>query len=267
MVTMNRFGCPEIDVRINGHAARLEFDTGNMTGLSIAPRLSDEFVLPEVGRWTSLDSEGKVRGRYPIVSVDEFRALSRTWTDVRAYEMADDRLNGLVGPRYFSDGRFTYDHVNRWLAVSRSRLPPLPAAACLLDMVKVAEHHGMIVVRGAVGDRPVFIQIDTGKSRTCVSPQLAAELKFPSVPHGVRLDDLRIGRHSFSVRSAKLVGFGGISDGLPEPIHVGIGVDVLSQMVLTVDYRRELVAIAPANGALPQRALETAEGVENLTRE
>ena len=54
-------------------------------------------------------------------------------------------------------------------------------------------------------------------------------------------DPVTLAGLTFTVPSAKEVGFGAISAGLPEPIVVGVGSDILSGLVLSVDYRtREL---------------------------
>lgn len=45
------------------------------------------------------------------------------------------------------------------------------------------------------------------------------------------------------VTSAKMVSFRGISGDLPEPILLGMGSDILSQVVLSVDYSRQIVMI------------------------
>ena len=57
-------------------------------------------------------------------------------------------------------------------------------------------------------------------------------------PHGqgVAIDRLRIGDLSFEVPSAKEVDQTAIDPSLPEPILAGIGSDILSRFVWTVDY-------------------------------
>jgi len=102
----------------------------------------------------------------------------------------------------------------------------------------------MLVVRGAVNGEPVLIQLDTGKSRTCVDPAFAARLGLPPAPDGVSIRELSLGGVSFLVSSAKRVSFSGISQDLPEPIAVGIGSDVLARLLLTVDYPGRLAFVA-----------------------
>ena len=102
----------------------------------------------------------------------------------------------------------------------------------------------MLVVRGAVNGAPILIQLDTGKSRTCVDPAFAARIGRPPTPDGVSIRELSPGGVSFLVSSAKLVSFSGISQDLPEPIAFGIGSDVLARLPLTVDYPGRMAFIA-----------------------
>ena len=167
--------------------------------------------------------------------------MGRDWADGHAEEDWRRDLDGLFGPRYLLGGRFTLDYGRRRIAVSASPLPgPIDDA---LPMIDVPEHEGLIVVRGAVNGMPALLEIDTGKSRTTVDEDLAAEIGLPAVERGYRIDEVRIGRRSFSVTSAKGVSFRGLSSGLPEPIRLGVGSDILSQVVLTVDYPGRVVVV------------------------
>ena len=80
------------------------------------------------------------------------------------------------------------------------------------------------------------MQIDTGKSRSTIDPELAASLGLEETETGVVVDELRFGGHEFSVPSAKLVVLRAIDPHQPEPILVGIGSDILREVVLTVDW-------------------------------
>ncbi len=98
-------------------------------------------------------------------------------------------------------------------------------------------HAGMIVVSGAVNGREVLIQVVTGKSRTCVARELAEALHLPKSSDGYRIDEVRLGAFPFSVTSAReKESFRGISQELSRLIQLGIGSDILSQVVMTVDY-------------------------------
>ena len=82
----------------------------------------------------------------------------------------------------------------------------------------------------------VLIELDTGKSRTVINPQLASELGLKRGTRGVEIRALRLGDLSFRVPSAKEVDQTGIDPSLPESILVGVGSDILSRFVWTVDY-------------------------------
>lgn len=84
-------------------------------------------------------------------------------------------------------------------------------------------------MRGRVAGRDIYIQVDTGKTRTCVDPEFARQAGLPETGNGFRVDSREIGSLRFAVPSAKGVGFGGIGPGLDAPIRVGIGSEILKR--------------------------------------
>ena len=60
---------------------------------------------------------------------------------------------------------------------------------------------------------------------------------------GYKVDLITLGKKSFSIERAKVANFKAISEGYPKPILVGIGADILSRIVLTVDYSQKKVFI------------------------
>ena len=88
-----------------------------------------------------------------------------------------------------------------------------------------------------------MVEIDTGKSRTVVDPTLISDLDLPRTEDGVQIDEIRIGMHRFSASSAKKKSFKGISRGLEVPIGIGVGSDILSRLIVTVDYRQRALLL------------------------
>jgi hypothetical protein len=82
----------------------------------------------------------------------------------------------------------------------------------------------------------VLTEFDTGKSRTVIDPELARQLKLASNERGVQIDSLFIGDTPFAIPSAKLVSLADIDRSLPAPIELSVGSDVMSQLLITVDY-------------------------------
>ena len=77
-----------------------------------------------------------------------------------------------------------------------------------------------------------------------MDPLLVAALGLPPAKNGYEIREVKIGCYSFSVPSAKEVNFNGIGEGLPHPIMLGIGSDIVSQLVLSVDYSQHIVLIS-----------------------
>ncbi len=239
-ITIGRYGFPFVEVRVNGRPQRMVWDTGNMTGLLVSPRLAERLGLPIIGARPLYDADGSPAGFSRTYRLDSLVAFGQVWTDVPAQADARNDLDGLVGPRFVADGRFTLDYRRRAMAVSRSPLPPLGAGETVLPLVRTHDR-GLIVVRGEVNGRPALIQIDTGKSRTVIDPEFARVLGLrPArdrlLRSGYRMDAVRLGPHTFRVAAAKAVRLAGLGEGLDEPVVLGVGSDLLRQVVLTVDY-------------------------------
>lgn len=243
-ITVGRHGFPYLPALINGRKVDLLVDTANMTGLFMHPDLAARLGLPASGYWTRLEADGSEVGRYRVFQVAELTVFGEVWKDERARERTEAGLEGAIGPRFLRGKRFTLDYRNGLMAVSQSPLPEPAAVGETFPLSAAEDYEGMILVRGAVNGRPVLIQLDTGKSRTCVDPRLASALRLPKTADGYRVDEIRLGSFSFVVPSAKEVSFKGISKGLPEPILLGIGSDILSRVVLTVDYPGKRIVLS-----------------------
>lgn len=241
---VGRYGYPYISALIDGNKVDVAIDTAHMKpGLSIASDLVERLGLPQVGFSTDVDSHGTPIGTDRVYRANEIKAFGQTWRGERIYELRRIDLDGLIGPRFLLGNRFTLDYGNCLIAVSKSPLPSPPSGSQVLPLMVTKRYEGMIVVQGSVNEFEVLIQVDTGKSRTCVDPELVANLRLPKNGDGYRVDEVRLGTFSFTVPSAKEVSFKRISEGLPKPMMLGIGSDIVSQVVLSVDYPRQLVMI------------------------
>jgi hypothetical protein len=235
-IEVGTYGYPFIQARIRDLDLALAIDTGNMQGILISPKIAGKLKLETSGGIRRLDSAGNPVGTFKQFQIDQIQMLGKSWRNQSAMENNNTRLNGLIGPKYLGS-RFSLDYRLRVLAVSDSAIDPENISVQPLEMVRSERNPLLIIVRGQVGKRPVLIELDTGKSRSTLDPSLAAELGLPQTLGGYRLEDLRLGGLSFAVANAKAVDFSGISGDLEEPILVGAGSDILSKVVLTVDYR------------------------------
>jgi hypothetical protein len=242
-VEVPRDGMPRVAVDLDGRGVRLLFDTANMTGLFLDPRLAGRLGLPVVGTWTPVDADGRRSSPQRIFGVRALTAFGRTWPDQQASERASAALEGAIGPRYLVGARYTLDARRGWLAVSFRPAPPAEAPDGL-PLIAASCCPGMPVVHGTLNGRPVLVQLDTGKSRTCVDPALAARLGLPRARTGFALGDVGIGPLRFRVPDAKPLDFGGLDTGLGEPILLGLGSDVLGKLVMTVDPARNRISLS-----------------------
>lgn len=235
-MSIGRFGYPYIQTMVNHQAVNLPFDTGNMFRLVFGQAEAQRLKLPAIGQARSYGSNGELRGLRHTFKVAEITALGRTWVDQSAIEGDQPDLEGLFGPHYLLDRRFTLDYRRGLLAVSDSAMPAAMASKCL-KLLPCRNEPGMPVVEGTVNGRKVLIQIDTGKSRTCIDMALARELALPRTPNGWAIAEIRIGEWTCSVKSARAEDFSALGKDLPAPVLLGIGSDVLPQVLMTIDLR------------------------------
>ena len=245
-ISVGTYGLPFVEVVINGRAVELPFDTGDMVGVSLTRSLIEELGLPRVGEWTSIDSEGRVAGRHGIFRADSVEVADVVHRDQSIYELVSPALPGLIGPQLLHGRRFTVDYVRGLLAIADDALPD--SIAGVLPLVRSKRHPDLLLVRGRVGGREVLIEIDSGKSRSTIDPELARDLGLPINHGGAELEALELGALTFSVPSAKLVVLRGIDRELPEPILVGVGSDVLRQVVWTVGHIHGVVLLQRRGG-------------------
>ena len=229
-------GFPYIPVEIDGKRLELLLDTGNMVGISLSSASFDRLGLSADRSYERLSSAGKPSGRLRVAEAVDAVVLGHDLGPVPVYELDDSTLPGLVGPDSLPVGHFTLDYASRKMGSSQRRLPDAAPGFRRLDLQRSSRHPRLVLVRGEVEGREVLIELDTGKSRTVIHPELASRLGLARNRHGVVIESLRLGDLELAVKSAKEVDQTGIETGLPEPILLGLGSDVLSRFVWTVDY-------------------------------
>ena len=252
-IAVGRDDMPYVAVRINGNTARLLFDSGNTVGIVLHPRLAKRLGLRESGRWNARDAEGRPAGAFPSYTAREVHALGRTWKDLTVYGGDTGRGPGSIGAEPLFAGAFTLDAPHRRLAVTSRALREAAIPADTLPLYRVPGLEGWPVTRVVIGGRSVLAQLDTGRSRTRISPALARALapanaeKAPGAMHregsGRAIAELRLGSRTFSIANAEEASFGEAHAELPGPIEIGLGCDVLGRLVVTVDYRRGMLLV------------------------
>ncbi len=244
------FGFPFVRAVINGAPFDLPFDTGNMVGIALRPEEIQPLGLELAESWKRLSSDGRVVGTYSSYSGATVEVWGEVWRDQQIFEFDDSDLTGLLGPQFLLGKRYTLDYESGLMAISDSRLASEIAGMETIPLVESVRNPGLILFYGSVHGRRVLIQADTGKSRGTIDPQLARELGLQENERGFQIDNLRIGSHTFEIPSAKVVELRAIDDSLENPILLGIGSDILSQLPVTVDYiaGRLLLPISTGRG-------------------
>ncbi|MGD8414325.1 MAG: hypothetical protein PVF33_08840 [Candidatus Latescibacterota bacterium] len=236
-ITVGDFGYPYVPVQIDSSTCLLALDTGNTVGVTVNAAVFDRLNLKNTGTWVRLSGSGEVVATPRLGEAGAVSALGYERGPEMIYESGDNDPSGLIGPEFVTGGRFTLDYESRLIAVSPDPVPGPVGGFHAVPMVRSAVHPTLILVYGKVEGRRVLIELDTGKSRTVVNPDLAASLGLEENARGVRIHDIGIGNLSFEVPRAKPVDQTDIETGSPGPILAGVGSDVLSRIVWTVDYK------------------------------
>lgn len=237
-------GFPYIECEIDGSSITMLFDTGNITGVFLGSKAAQRIGLLKTGELVRRDSSGNRVGAFAAYTASKMTVFGKKRSDVGILQRDEERFEGAVGPRFVMEGRFTIDYGNRLIGVASTPLPEKEDDQYDLELVPNDRYPGMIVAKGSVNGRTVLIQFDTGKSRSVLDPKLVEELRLPQDEQGALIREIKLGSLTFSVNSAKMLSLHGLSREYAEPVLLGIGSDILSQVVLSVDYRRNVVRIS-----------------------
>lgn len=227
---------PLVQVEVSGISRWLLFDTGNMVGLSLTTGELTQQSLPVDSTWRRLDSDGRVIGVFRRLRGSSVKAFGRALGDLPVFEVNDMIVPGLIGPDLLPGNRFTLDYRAGMLAITNAALGTPSAEFSVLPLVHSSRHPRLVLAYCTIAGRSVLTEFDTGKSRTVIGPELARELRLVSNERGVQIDSLVIGSIPFAIPSAKLVSLADIDTSLPTPIELSVGSDVMSQLLITVDY-------------------------------
>jgi hypothetical protein len=247
-IKMGPHNFPLVPGKINNTDVKIFFDTGNFFGCQIAPDLVQTLKLtPSGNERKNYDSNGTYRYSQKGYDVERFTVFQTEFKNIEMFEMTYNTFEASVGVWDLLDRRFTLDYKNRLMGISSRPFEKKGIEIDEFPLIWNETRKGMIVIEGQVNGIKTLLQIDTGKSRTTIDEDLIlrAGLKENNTlfQKGYRVGLITIGKKSFSVECAKVANFKAISKGYPKPILIGIGADILSQIVLTVDYTQKKVFI------------------------
>jgi hypothetical protein len=239
---------PLVPGKINNKDVNVFFDTGNFFGFQIGPHLVQILKLKPSGQERkNYASDGTYRYSHKGYRVESFTVFRTEFENIEMFEMRDDTFEASVGVGDLTDGRFTLDYKNQLMGISSEPFEKEGMGIEEFPLIGNETLKGMIVIPGHVNGIETLFQIDTGKSRTTIDEGLIARAGLKEnnslFRQGYKVDRIILGGKSFSVECAKVANFQAISEGYPRPILVGIGADILSRIVLTVDYSRKKVFI------------------------
>ncbi|MTI60319.1 MAG: hypothetical protein FH762_10195 [Firmicutes bacterium] len=242
-IKIGNYGFPYIEGYINGQKISLLIDTGNLVGTMISQKEAKKINLKQIDKWILQDSSGNIVGEYNIYKVKELKLFDTTFENKKIYMMKNNMFDGSIGiDSLFDKSRITFDYKQEFLGISNTT-SSFSKKDLGIPLIWNDRYKGMLVVEGYINGFKTLIQIDTGKSRSCVDEKLIKNLKLPSSQDGYELNNVEIGPYNFKIKNAKKTSFSGISKGYPKPIMLGLGSDILSEIVFTIDYSNKRIII------------------------
>lgn len=245
---------PIVTAKVQGSAEPLIFDTGTNGYASLDAAIIASLQL-RVKSWeTWLDSSGKAVARIPTAMASKLEFGPIHLTDVEITGMGPesvmgkrDGFVGTLGWWSLRDYRVTLDYARHTMALSRSPLPKQIkscATRYVTTFVSPPKLDGLILVEGQVDGRPIYVQVDTGKSSTEIDPKLQALRHFKEEKAGYQLEGIRIGPFEVRSRFGRVFsGFESFSRGMDKPVYVGVGSDFLQNYLVTIDYPERLLVL------------------------
>lgn len=245
-IKIDNYGFPNVKIIYGNEPIWIIWDTGDMIGLVMSKEIIKKNRLSVEDSIRLRDSEGNFVGYSYRYVADTVIIFDEVITNV-SISSGEPNYNGLIGPQFVNLNRFTIDYQNRLIGISMNALPDNEIVKETIPMVRSDIFPRLIIIAGVVRDKRVLIELDTGKSRTVIDPELVEELNLGEGEYGVIIDNLQIGKNRFEINNGKLKSFKGISKSLSEPIRIGIGSDILEQFLFTVDYEQGIVVLGDVN--------------------
>jgi hypothetical protein len=255
-LTLDRLGCPVVDVDVFGVKVSLTLDSGTSTGFVITNHAPSIPYRIE-GRHEEFNADGSHRGESFGIRVETMSVLGEVFKNVAGsfsdWQMfSSEPFDGTVGLDFFLDRRLTLDYRSRRVGTTTTPLPEKLdrkryVSIDLMDPPKSQGH--ILYARATVNRREAIVYFDTGYNVSFIDPSFAEGLaaierpgKFKvfreSVPTELDgqtfiLDELRESPVSRG-------------PGFDRPVALALGSDVLSRFVVTIDIRAKKLILALA---------------------
>lgn len=242
-MNIDEYGLPHINVKVNNEDLSMIFDTGNLNGIMIELDKARQLRLTRIDSWDGSDYLEEASGKYSVFLASRISLFGKSWTNQRAYESKRDGYDGSIGPLYISKERVTLDYKNKFIGAGDSKYDFDKRDASIMQIVKSDKYRGLIVVKGKVNGYEALIQINTGKNNTSIDPRLIKQLNITSTNEGYVIDTITLGNYEFSVPNASNINLKPLDDGFDKPVLLCVGSDILSRVVMTIDYKKNEVIL------------------------
>jgi hypothetical protein len=234
-------GLPLISVFVTGFNTEMVFDTGNHVGLKIHEDLVQRLGVIPVDTTTERDIEGNIIRDINVYNLGEVYIFRSFYRNVRAHETRVLGIEGSVGPFFVADRRVTLDYSNSLIGVTDSPLPEAYSDQAL--PIIQGDNPILTIIQGRVQGEETLIQLDTGQPQTIIDTQLASSLDLDTENKSTAVQGIRVGGKEFNVESAEILSIKTPDQGLQQDVQLILGSDVLSQVLLTIDYNRGVVLL------------------------
>lgn len=245
---------PIVSAQIQGERLPLIFDTGTNGYASLDSDVIARLRLPVKSWSTWRDSSGKPVARIPVAVAPSLRFGPIHLSDAEITGMGPESImgkrngyTGTLGWWSLRGYRVTLDYTSRKIALSRSPLPATLhscATRYVTPFASPTDLDGLVLVEGQIAGKPIYVEVDTGKSSTELDPRIQALRQFKEEKAGYLIDGITIGPFEVRSRFGRMFdGFAGFDRGLDKPVYLSVGSDFLKDFLVTIDYPRRQVIL------------------------
>lgn len=237
-ISFNRFSpCPSVPVKIGDKKVKLLFDSGNGMGITLTTALEKEIDYEIIGTTTELNSDGTYRGSGKAILLKKIYVFDEEYTDIISSLVdwkiySSDKINGMIGLKYFDNKVTTLDYKNKKIAVSNkaldySKLKNDKYTVLPLIISDLNKEQDLLFIEGEVNGEKSTIYLDTGSSRSFYNfDDAQSEIK------------VKLGEKTYTFNSNELIHDEiGFQDEFKYPLSLAINSDLLkaNHIVITID--------------------------------
>lgn len=160
------------------------------------------------------------------------------------------KSKGIIGRIFFLNSRMTLDINNKILAFTTQTKQAISEIVSSSEIIPIdlsnqsGPKNGLIKFHGSINGKQTMMTITTRSKKSQISPELAGSLSEKPTGNYFQIDTLKIGNKIFTdlkcdIKDDQLQ----MEPESAEPLHFSLGLDIISKIILTIDFVDEIMVI------------------------